>query len=89
MTRDEVLSAAELLFQEVAITGRGGTDFGPALRLLARESRRAAEKFTVVVLTDGDGRFPRPEEAHPLEVLWVIPGKPREAPPFGRVLAMK
>jgi predicted metal-dependent peptidase len=89
VTRDEVLSAAELLFTEVAITGRGGTDFGPALRLLARESRRAVEKFTVVYLTDGDGRFPRADEAAPLEVLWVIPGKPRASPPFGRVLTMK
>ena len=89
VTRDEVLSAAELLFQEVAISGRGGTDFGPALRLLARESRRAAERFTVVFLTDGDGRFPSAEEASPLEVLWVLPGKPRAAPPFGRVLSMR
>jgi predicted metal-dependent peptidase len=89
VTRDEVLSAAELLFQEVEITGRGGTDFGPALRLLARESKRDAERFTVVYLTDGDGRFPRPEETAPLEVVWVIPGKPRTPPPFGRVLEMR
>lgn len=89
VTRDEVLSAAELLFQEVEITGRGGTDFGPALRLLARESRRDAERFTVVYLTDGDGRYPRPDEASPLEVVWVVPGKPRAAPPFGRLLEMR
>jgi predicted metal-dependent peptidase len=89
VTRDEVLSAAELLFQEVAITGRGGTDFAPALRLLARESKRDAERFTVVYLTDADGRFPRPEEAFPLEVLWVVPGKPRQLPPFGNVVEMK
>jgi predicted metal-dependent peptidase len=89
ITRDEVLSAAELLFEEVEITGRGGTDFGPALRLLAAESKRDAERFTVVYLTDGDGRYPRPDEASPLEVVWVVPGKPRAAPPFGRLLEMK
>lgn len=89
VTRDEVLSAAELLFQDVAISGRGGTDFGPALRLLARESRRDAERFTVVYLTDGDGRYPAPDEAAPLEVVWVVPGKPRAAPPFGRLLEMR
>lgn len=89
VTRDEVLSAAELLFEDVEITGRGGTDFGPALRLLARESKRDAERFTVVYLTDADGRFPRAEEAAPLEVVWVVPGKPRAAPPFGRLLEMK
>ncbi len=89
VTRDEVLSAAELLFHEVAVTGRGGTDFGPALRQLAAESKRAAERFTVVYLTDADGRYPRAEEVSPLEVLWVVPGKPREAPPFGKLLEMK
>lgn len=89
VTRDEVLSAAELLFKEVAISGRGGTDFGPALQLLARESLCFGERFTVVYLTDADGRFPRPEEAFPLEVLWVVPGKPRALPPFGTVVEMK
>lgn len=89
VTRDEVLSAAELLFCEVAITGRGGTDFGPALRKLAAESKREAERFTVVYLTDADGEFPRAEEASPLEVLWVVPGKPKRPPPFGKLLEMK
>jgi predicted metal-dependent peptidase len=89
VTRDEVLSAAELLFKEVEITGRGGTDFEPALRMLAFESRRTAERFTVVYLTDLDGRFPAASQVSPLEVLWAVPGKPRVAPPFGRVLEMK
>jgi len=89
VTRDEVLSAAELLFHEVAITGRGGTDFGPALRLLARESKREAERFTVVYLTDADGRFPREEEALPLQVLWVVPGRPKATPPFGKLVEMR
>ncbi len=89
VTRDEVITAAELLFQAVPITGRGGTDFGPALRLLASESRRSGERFTVVYLTDADGRFPLASEAEPLEVLWIVPGKPRNTPPFGRVLSMR
>jgi predicted metal-dependent peptidase len=88
VTRDETVFAAELLFQKVAIVGRGGTDFGPALRALARESRMAGERLTVVYLTDLDGRFPTPAEVRPLEVLWVIPGKATKAPPFGRVLEM-
>ncbi|MBK8255166.1 MAG: hypothetical protein IPK82_21205 [Polyangiaceae bacterium] len=89
VTRDEVVSAAELLFQEVAVTGRGGTDFGPALTQLARESKRAAERFTVVYLTDLDGRFPSPTEVTPLDVLWVTPVKPAKVPPWGRWLLMR
>jgi predicted metal-dependent peptidase len=88
VTRDETVFAAELLFQKVAIVGRGGTDFGPALRALAREARAAAERLTVVYLTDLDGRFPAAAEVLPLDVLWVVPGKPAKAPPFGRVLEM-
>ena len=88
VTRDETVFAAELLFQQIAIVGRGGTDFGPALRRLAAESRRDGERFTVVYLTDLDGRFPQAAEVRPLEVLWVVPGKAAKAPPFGRVLEM-
>jgi predicted metal-dependent peptidase len=88
VTRDETVFAAELLFQKVAIVGRGGTDFGPALRALALESRVSGERLTVVYLTDLDGRFPAPAEVRPLEVLWVIPGKATTLPPFGRVLEM-
>ena len=88
VTRDETVLAAELLFQKVAIVGRGGTDFGPALRLLAEEARRNAERCTVVYLTDLDGKFPAPAEVRPLEVLWVVPGKVGARPPFGRVLEM-
>ena len=88
LTRDETLFAAELYFQQIAIVGRGGTDFGPALRRLAVEARRDGERFTVVYLTDLDGRFPTPAEAHPLEVLWVVPGRAARVPPFGKVLEM-
>ena len=89
VTRDETVLAAELLFQQIAIVGRGGTDFGPALRALAAESMRAAERFTVVYLTDLDGRFPTADEAHPLEVLWVVPGKAAKSPPFGKLVEMR
>ncbi|MEO7327055.1 MAG: VWA-like domain-containing protein, partial [Minicystis sp.] len=88
VTRDETVQAAELFFQEVAMVGRGGTHFGPALRLLAIESRRDRERITVVYLTDLDGTFPTPAEAHPLDVLWVVSGKPLSTPPFGRVLSI-
>lgn len=88
VTADETVAAAELLFREVAVVGRGGTDFGPALRMLATESRREGERFTVVYLTDLDGRFPAAAEVAPLEVLWVTPGKAATAPPFGAVAEM-
>jgi predicted metal-dependent peptidase len=88
ITRDETVYAAELFFQDVAITGRGGTDFGPALRQLAAESRRQGERFTVVYLTDLDGKLPTAAEVKPLEVLWIVPGKAAIAPPFGRLIEM-
>ncbi len=88
VTRDETVYAAELLFQQVAIVGRGGTDFGPALRALAVEAKRDAAPCTVVYLTDLDGKFPAAGEVGHLEVLWVVAGKARTVPPFGRVLEM-
>jgi predicted metal-dependent peptidase len=88
VTRDETLLAAELLFQKVPIEGRGGTSFAPALLALARESRQLAERYTVVYLTDLDGRFPPANDVRHLDVVWVVPGKPAKAPPFGRVLEM-
>ena len=88
VTRDETIFAAELLFQKVAITGRGGTDFGPALAMLSLESRRLAERFTVLYLTDLDGRFPPPDQVKPLEILWVVPGKVARKPPFGTFVEM-
>jgi predicted metal-dependent peptidase len=89
VTRDETLFAAELLFQQIALIGRGGTDFGPALRRLEAESRRLGERFTVVYLTDLDGRFPDAAEIRVLDVLWVIPGKVDRAPAFGKVVEMR
>jgi predicted metal-dependent peptidase len=89
ITRDETVFAAELLFREVAMLGRGGTDFGPALRSLALEARRDRERITVVYLTDLDGAFPSAADIVPLDVLWVVPGEPSREPPFGRVLSIR
>ncbi|MFO0758864.1 MAG: VWA-like domain-containing protein [Byssovorax sp.] len=89
VTRDETVFAAELLFRPIAMTGRGGTSFGPALRKLAAEARRERARSTVVYLTDLDGVFPAAAEIDPLDVLWVTPGKPATLPPFGRVLPMR
>lgn len=89
VTKDELVFAAELLFRKVAMTGRGGTDFSPALELLADDSKRDAERYTVVYFTDLDGRFPPAEAVAWLDVLWVVPGKVPRAPPFGRVVEMR
>lgn len=88
VTKDETFFAADLLFQQIPVTGRGGTDFGPALRALAVDSRRLGERFTVAYLTDLDGRFPDPSDVDLLEVLWIVPGKPPALPPFGKLIEM-
>ena len=88
VTRDELVFAAELLFREIEIAGRGGTDFGPTLVMLAEEGRRQGLRFTVAYLTDLDGRFPDAELARELDVLWIVPSRVRIKPPFGRVLEM-
>jgi predicted metal-dependent peptidase len=88
IARDETVYASELLFQEIAIVGRGGTDFSPALEKLALESRRDAERFTVVYLTDLEGRFPPVDRVEHLDVVWVTPRRAARTPPFGRVLEM-
>lgn len=87
VTRDETIFAAELLFEEIAMTGRGGTSFVPALTQLAEEAERFATPFTVVYLTDLDGAFP-PTPKH-LDVLWVTPHDTERVVPFGRVLVME
>ncbi len=88
VTRDHTVFAAELLFEEVALVGRGGTDFAPALRMLSAEALRQGQRFTVVYLTDLDGRFPDAGEVRPLDVLWVVPHDVARRAPFGRTLAM-
>lgn len=88
VTRDHTLFAAELLFEEVAMVGRGGTDFAPALRMLSAEAVRQGQRFTVAYLTDLDGRFPDASEVRQLEVLWVVPHDVGHRPPFGRTVVM-
>jgi predicted metal-dependent peptidase len=88
ITSDRTLFAAELLFTEVAMSGRGGTDFGPALRALDGDARRQANRHTVVYLTDLDGRFPPVDDVRWLDVLWIVPARVASSPPFGRVLEL-
>lgn len=86
VTSDQVLFSAELLFQPLAIVGRGGTCFAPALEKLERDAKRQGQPFTVVYLSDLDGKFGG-KPTH-LDVLWVAPALPKVAPPFGRVLLL-
>ena len=88
VTRDETIFAAELLFEEIAMTGRGGTSFVAAITKLAGEAKRFATPFTVVYLTDLDGEFPPAHVARHLDVLWVTPHETERPVPFGRVLVM-
>ncbi len=87
VTRDEVVSPAELLLSKVAIQGRGGTSFAPALVKLAGEARRDGDRFTAVYLTDLDGAFPAKKEVAGVDVLWVT--TVIRQVPFGRVLRMR
>jgi predicted metal-dependent peptidase len=88
VTSDQVMTPAELLTRPVTIRGRGGTSFVPALGRLIDEARRKAERFSVVYLTDLEGMLPRTRDARSLDVLWVVPRKPRRKPPFGTVVPM-
>jgi predicted metal-dependent peptidase len=87
VTSDEMVSPAELLMRKIAIKGRGGTSFAPALEKLAGEARRAVQRFTAVYVTDLDGTFPDKRTVRGLEVLWVSPIQ--RPVPFGRVLRME
>ena len=88
VTSDELVTPAELLTERVTIRGRGGTSFVPALSRLIDEARRKLERFSVVYLTDLEGMLPRSRDARCLEVLWVVPRRPRKKPPFGTVVEM-
>jgi predicted metal-dependent peptidase len=88
VTSDEMRTPAELLTENIEIRGRGGTSFVPALSRLIEESRRKVERFSVVYLTDLEGMLPRTRDARCLDVLWVVPRKPRRQPPFGTVVEM-
>ena len=86
---DEMLTPAELLAETIRVRGRGGTSFIPALGRLIEEARRSVERFSVVYLTDLEGMLPRSRDARVLDVLWVVPHKPRRKPPFGTVVEMR
>jgi predicted metal-dependent peptidase len=88
VTSDEIVTPAELATERVAIRGRGGTSFVPALSRLIDEARRKVERFSVVYLTDLEGMLPKTRDARCLDVLWVVPHKPRRKPPFGTVVEM-
>ncbi len=83
VTGDEMLSPDALANYQ--ISGFGGSDLSPAMRLLADDARVTA----TVVITDGDIAFP-PEEM-PYDVLWVVtPGAYANFnPPYGRIVRMQ
>jgi predicted metal-dependent peptidase len=87
VTSDEVVSPADLLIREIAIKGRGGTSFAPALTMLAREAQMTRERFTAVYLTDLDGTFPERKAVRGVDVLWVT--TVTRPVPFGRVLRIR
>lgn len=86
VTSDSVLFAAELLFQPIAIVGRGGSDFAPALARLDADAVRQGRPFTAVYLSDLDGHHGSAPQH--VDVLWVSPRRPKVAPPFGKVLLL-
>lgn len=88
VTRDAVVSPAELHLQRFELVGRGGTDFRPALLQLAADARREGARFTVVYVTDLAGPQPRADEVSVLDVLWVVTAPPARPPPFGRVVEL-
>jgi predicted metal-dependent peptidase len=86
ITSDEIVSAGDLLMRKIAVKGRGGTSFVPALAKLAEEARRG-DRFTAVYLTDLDGTFPEKRAMRGLDVLWVT--TVLRPVPFGRVLRLR
>ncbi|MBK8009536.1 MAG: hypothetical protein IPK23_14765 [Rhizobiales bacterium] len=83
VTADEMLSPEALANYQVS--GFGGSDLSPAMRMLAEDGRVTA----ALVITDGDIEFP-PEEM-PYDVLWVVtPGVYRNFnPPYGQIVRMQ
>jgi predicted metal-dependent peptidase len=83
VTGDEMLSPQTLANYQVS--GFGGSDLTPAMRVLAEDGRVTA----AVVITDGDIAFP-PEEM-PYDVLWVVTQNVMRSfnPPYGRIVRMQ
>jgi predicted metal-dependent peptidase len=90
VTSDQIVSPADLLVRKIAIKGRGGTNFGPALTMLGAEAERTGERFTAVYLTDLDGAFPNRRAVRGVDVLWVTTQTNQMRPvPFGKVLKIR
>jgi predicted metal-dependent peptidase len=87
ITSDEIVSAADLLVRKIAIKGRGGTSFAPALLRLAGEAEKTGERFTAVYLTDLDGTFPPRRAVRGIDVLWVT--TQMRPVPFGRAVKIR
>ncbi|HHH11246.1 MAG TPA: hypothetical protein ENK23_04140, partial [Sorangium sp.] len=83
VTSDETLFAAELSCRQLVLSGRGGSDFRAPLRRLSEDAVAACQPFTVVYLSDLEGRFPEEEATAGLSLLWVVPPGCRGKPPFG------
>ena len=81
VTSDRVMSPTDMLRAPIAIVGRGGTRFSPALELLAYEANHRGERGGVVYLTDLEGEFPGEWITRYLDVLWVTNGT--GVAPFG------
>jgi predicted metal-dependent peptidase len=84
---DEIVSPADLLVRKIAIKGRGGTSFAPALMRLAGDAEKTGERFTAVYLTDLDGAFPPGRAVRGIDVLWVT--TQMRPVPFGRALKIR
>jgi len=83
VTGDEMLSPETLADYEVS--GFGGSNLSPAMRLLAEDARVTA----TVVITDGDIEYPA--EEMPYDVLWVVTSGVSRSfnPPYGRIVRMQ
>ena len=88
VTSDRIHAPVDLMRAPIEIVGRGGTRFGPALELLAREARNRGECSGVVYLTDLEGEFPEASTVkRVLDVLWVTTGT--GCAPFGKTVRMR
>jgi predicted metal-dependent peptidase len=86
ITDDRVMSPTDMLRAPIAVIGRGGTRFTPALELLAWEANQCGERGGVVYLTDLEGEFPGDWVTRYLDVLWVTNGT--GSAPFGKTVRM-
>ncbi len=82
VTKHEVFTRQDMPFTPLPVGG-GGTDFRPVPGYVEELGMRPA---CMLWFTDMEcDRFP---EEPPWPVLWIVPGGPGTAPPFGEVLCM-